>query len=125
MIKSKKPSGQDSKLPSPDLAARWVITAAYLYYVLDSPTMTDADYDGWSNYVADNWDKLTPDRQWALGSADAIRASGHHIKFSSYAVGAAEATYREVHKKEPRVKVLRWDRREDGCSYTTTVPFNG
>ena len=78
---------------SPDLAARCVIVAAYLYYVLDCPIRDDAEYDRLSQYVADNWDQLSEDRKWALESAEAIRSTGHHIKFPQAAVFAA---YRQL-----------------------------
>jgi hypothetical protein len=106
-------------LPHPDLAARWVIVNAYLYYVLDSPLMPDADYDGWSQYVADNWKQLSPDRQWALDSPRKIRASGFHIKFSSYAVGAAEYGYHTAFRKGPPRTPSKWLTRKDGCRYVT------
>lgn len=84
-----KPAPLDPKFLPPDYVARKVIINAFLYYVLDAPVISDYEYDRFSRYVADYWDDLHPDRQWACGSADQIRASGHHIKFSSMAVGAA------------------------------------
>lgn len=74
---------------TPDLAARKIIVAAYLYYVLDQPQMSDGEYDQLSLFVAENWDQLHPDRQWALGSPQDVRAGGSHVKFSSIAVGCA------------------------------------
>ena len=75
--------------PTPDLAARQVIVAAYCYYVLDNPVMDDGEYDKLSVVAADNWSELHKDRQWALGDPESTRAGGSHIKFSMRAVCAA------------------------------------
>lgn len=80
---------QIEQMPAPDLAGRRLIIAAYCYYVLDSPIMSDAKYDRLSRYVAFNWYNLHPDRQWALGDPMMIRSGGSHIKFSSLAVSVA------------------------------------
>jgi hypothetical protein len=80
---------------TPDLIARQVIIAAYCYYVLDDPITEDAKFDRACETVAKKWDALHPDRQWALGSPDAIRASGFHIKFSSAAVYGALSAYKK------------------------------
>jgi NAD-dependent DNA ligase len=56
---------------APDLAARPVIMAAYAYYVYDGPITDDAEYDKLCKYVADHWDELHPDQEWALGSPEA------------------------------------------------------
>lgn len=91
-----------------DLAARRVIAAAYAYYVLDRPIMDDARYDRLAGFVADNWAELALERQWALGSPEELRASGHHIRFSSAAVYAAEARFRELFREEPPVTPALW-----------------
>lgn len=83
------PAPLDPAFLPPDYVARKVIINAFLYYVLDAPVIPDSEYDRFANYVADHWDELHPDRKWALGSAEQIRATGYHIKFSSLAVGAA------------------------------------
>lgn len=74
---------------SPDLAARCVIVAAYMYYVLDQSERNDSEYDNLARFVADNWDKLEDDRKWALGSPEQIRSTGSHIKYAYAAVAAA------------------------------------
>ena len=74
---------------APDLAARRVIVAAYCYYVLDHPIMSDGEYDQLSAYVADHWDELEPIRRWQLGNPADTRAGGSHIKYTTYSVCAA------------------------------------
>jgi NAD-dependent DNA ligase len=85
----------------PDLAARKVIVNAYMYYVFDRPILSDAEYDRLSEVAAAGWDQLHPDRQWALGSPEDIRASGFHIKFSSFAVAAARTAFAHHFRKQP------------------------
>lgn len=84
-----------------DLAARKVIVASYMYYMFDAPPLSDGEYDALCKIVADNWDQLDPVRQWQLGSADEIRASGFGIKHTAYSVAAAYALYFETHGKPP------------------------
>jgi hypothetical protein len=86
-----------------DLKARKLIVAAYWYYVLNAPQsyMTDSEYDQLSNEVADHWNELHPDRQWAFGTPEALRATGHHIKFSCRAVDGASLAYKEKFGKFP------------------------
>jgi hypothetical protein len=64
---------------SPDLAARRVIIAAYLYYNHAAPVVSDEAFDKTCKYVANNWDRLEPIRQWQLGSPEDLLATGHHI----------------------------------------------
>lgn len=99
----------------PDLAGRRIIVAAYCYYVLDDPVMTDAEYDKLSQYVADNWDALDPDRQWALGNPDSTRAGGSHIKFSRRAVSAA------LGREQPLAMPLDWKFDKTHGHYVTAV----
>ena len=68
-----------------DLAARRVICASMAYYGLDTSLMPDSEYDGLCQFVAEFWDELEPDRQWALCSPEQIRTSGYHVKVSSQA----------------------------------------
>lgn len=74
---------------TPDLAARKILVAAYLYYNHDRSIMSDGEYDKLSQYVANHWDELPPIRQWCLGSAEATRATGMHFKFTTYCTAAA------------------------------------
>lgn len=84
---------------APDLAARKIIVAAYMYYVLDDGPMTDHEYDAMSQYVADNWDQVDPVRQWMMGDPDSTRASGAHFKFTVYAVCCARSLYHDRNKR--------------------------
>lgn len=84
---------------SPDLAARKIIVAAYMYYVLDDGPITDHEYDALSQYVADNWGQLDPVRQWQLGDPGSTRASGAHFKFTVMSVDAARHLYFERNKE--------------------------
>jgi hypothetical protein len=84
---------------TPDLAARKIIVAAYMYYVLDDSPMDDGEYDKLSQYVADHWDQLDLVRQWQLGSPGDIRASGMSIKFTVIAVCAARELFWKRNKR--------------------------
>lgn len=68
-----------------DLAARRVVMASMAYYGLDETLMSDGEFDELSNYCADNWKDLSPQRRFALGSADKIRTSGFHVRVSTMA----------------------------------------
>jgi hypothetical protein len=83
----------------PDLAARKILVAAYLYYVLDAPTMTDGEYDKLSIIAADGWNRLETVRQWMLGDPDSARSGGSHFKFNTYVVGAARTLHLQVHRR--------------------------
>ena len=111
---------ETDKLPHPDLVARWIITAAYIYYVLDESVMLDSEYDAWSAYVADHWDELHEDRKWALESPEAIRASGYHIKFSTQAYYSALALFQEKFKRVSPRYPEQWSRLPNGVLYCTT-----
>lgn len=88
----------------PNLAARLLIMSAYLYYCCDSPVISDGDYDKLSNFVAKNWDKLSEQMQWQLGSADDIRATGSGILITQMGQGAAHSW----HKKKTGKSVDRY-----------------
>ena len=83
-----------------DLAARRIVMASYLYYRRDKSIITDADFDAYCKLVADNWDKLKPLRQWQLGSAEDIRASGYMVRVTVAAEDGAYAWYRQVYGHE-------------------------
>lgn len=104
-----------------DLVGRKVIVAAFLYYMLDTPSMSDAQYDRMSQFVADYWDQLSPDRQWCMRDPDQTRASGSHFRFTSLAASAALNRYKYITGEH-----LGWHpdmewrkRKRDGCSYIT------
>lgn len=107
---------------TPDLASRKIIVAAYCYYVLDNPVMTDAQYDKLSIIVAEGWDELDPVRQWQLESAAATRAGGHHIKFTAFSVSAAYYQHSLFHRQyATRPLPTEWKEREDGLRYVTAT----
>lgn len=83
------PRARSEDEDNPDWCARRVIIHAFLYYVLDASIISDNAYDRLVRIAADNWDKLSPDRQWALRSPEDIRSTGSRIRYSSYAVAAA------------------------------------
>lgn len=85
----------------PDCAARWVIMLSHLYYDRDVSLVEDGEFDRLCTFVADNWEGLEPVRQFQLESADAVRASGHHIKITQLGVAAAERLWRERHPRTP------------------------
>ena len=74
----------------PDLAARRILMAAYMYYNCnESSRLSDTEYDQLSGYVADNWDQLDPVRKWQCGTPEETRATGCHFKFTAYCISAA------------------------------------
>lgn len=119
---AKTKSVVDVSLLSADYLARKVIVHSFLYYVLDAPVISDGEYDRLCLIVAKRWGELHADRQWALGSPDQIRATGHHIKFSSHAVAAA-LNYHKYNTGE----ILRnyptaiWHERRNGTSFVTAA----
>jgi hypothetical protein len=74
-----------------DLAARRVAIASYLYYRLDVSMMPDHEFDAMCQEVADHWDRLSPLRQFMLGSPAEISASGYHVKMTDMAVSSAHS----------------------------------
>ena len=84
-------------------AARLLIMSAYLYYCCDSPVIDDGDYDKLSEYVAKNWNKLSEQMQWQLGSAEDIRATGSGILITQMGQDAAH----HWHEKKTGKKVKR------------------
>lgn len=107
-----------------DLCARKIIAAAFCYYVLDDPIMSDARYDKLSRFVARYWNYLEPDQQWALGSARDTRNGGSHIKFSVRAFYGVLFVYRKK-KKRPNFELMvrRWRKTNKGRRYVTTADF--
>lgn len=108
---------------TPDLAARNILCAAYLYYVLDAnPIMTDQRYDELSVYVADHWDDLNNDRKWALGDPGSTRASGAHFRFTSRTISGARQAHFDTHGRYPAGDLPeKWLERDDGVRYVTAV----
>ncbi len=77
--------------PSVDLMARWVVMSSFLYYGLDQPFLSDAEYDAAAQRVLKEWGEVTPIRRWQLGSKDALAATGFLIKATPYSVHGAIA----------------------------------
>lgn len=72
-----------------DLIARKVLMASFLYYSLDISIVPDEVFDKWCVTIGDRWDELDRHRQWQLGSAKEIRASGFHVKLTRAVIGGA------------------------------------
>lgn len=63
--------------------------ASFLYYSLDKSIIPDSEFDAMCKRLSDNWDDLDRLRQWQLGSAKEIRASGYHVKVTHATIGGA------------------------------------
>lgn len=101
-------------------AARKVLINAFLYYVMDAPTISDGEYDRLSRYVADHWDKLNDDQKWALRNPNDTRAGGSHIRFASQHVYAAFNAHKYATGKFYDIKREDWrERKRDGCRFVT------
>jgi hypothetical protein len=79
-----------------DLSARRVTLASILYYSADHNYVTDGQFDELCAELAEEFEFLSPFRQWQLGSAEEIASSGFHIKATWWAVGAANAVLRPL-----------------------------
>lgn len=65
-----------------DLTARRVLCLSLLYYGLDVSLVQDREFDAMCRRLHDEWDDLTPYRQWQLEPREDIRASGFHVKIT-------------------------------------------
>ena len=92
--------------PSLCLMARRIVVASYLYYRHDCSMMLDGEFDSLCKRVADRWRELEPLRQWQLGSAQDIRASGFRVKVTRAAEGAAWDWMREERVAIDRAKCI-------------------
>lgn len=86
---------------TPDLAARKVMVASYMYYVLDESPMEDHEFDQLCQYVADHWDELSAARKFCLGDPEAIRASGAYIKYTVICIDVGRGMYFDKHGVPP------------------------
>lgn len=77
----------------PDLAARKLLVAAYMYYNIAKPCMTDAEYDKLGQYVYKHYHELEPDRQFMLGDRRTMRTSGAGFKFSKACVWCCRSLF--------------------------------
>ena len=87
----------------PDLAARRLLCAAMAYYALDDPLIEDSEYDDLSEFVSQGWEGIEPIRQWQLGSAEEVLASGYHFKITRL---TADATVAWMETKRADLKPL-------------------
>lgn len=87
--------------PSISLVSRLVILSSIAYYGLDTPLVTDAQFDEWCRRVHDEWDDLDPITQWKLGDPHSVHTSGFHIKCSDTDLGGLVAWLKDK-------KMFRW-----------------
>lgn len=96
----------------PDLIARRVVMSAFLYTELNSPVLSDADFDRSCQRVAERWQDVQPIRQWQLGSPENILTTSQHVKITRQSLDAAVAWYKYEFPKRPelvcRVDPGRW-----------------
>lgn len=84
--------------------------------------MSDEQYDRLAMGVADRWDRLDPFLQWQLGSADAIRATGFHIKVTKMGEHAAIAWYQSRCNSLPHGDAIKdWRYSKNGQVHWVTV----
>lgn len=77
-----------------DLAARRLSVAALAYYRHDISVMDDCDFDALSDFVAEYWNYLSQYYKDVFESADAIKATAHHIYVSEMAYNGMRAELR-------------------------------
>ena len=87
---------------TPDLKARKIVVASILYYSFNESMMADEKFDKLCVEVVEEWDQLPPLRQWQLGSAEEIKASGFHIKATTLAVDSS-ISWLASHRANPRI----------------------
>ena len=69
-----------------DYLARKVLMSAVLYYGLDSPLVSDDQYDAWCRAVKRGWDHLDPIRQWQMRDPEGI-STGFDFRITQATVG--------------------------------------
>ncbi len=72
-----------------DCTARRVLCTSLMYYGLETSLLSDHEFDAHCKRLYEEWDDLTPYRQWQLGPHDDIRASGYHVKINDRTVRGA------------------------------------
>ena len=73
------------------LVARLVILSSAAYYGLDTPLVSDAQFDEWCRRLHDEWDDLDEITRWKLGDPHSIHTSGFHIRCSDADLGGLAA----------------------------------
>ena len=89
---------------SPDLKARRVLMASWLYYEQGVSVISDAEFDQLCADVAEEleWNEamgecdIDPLRVFQLGTAEELRATGCHVWLTYSTVGGAISWWREV-----------------------------
>lgn len=94
--------------PSLDRCARLVIMASYFYYRHDVNMMTDGEFDAHCRRLARNFHLLSDDRQFLLGDAESIRASGYHVRVTVLAQDACLHYAKENGLRLSRGIITRW-----------------
>lgn len=72
-----------------DLCARKVIMSAMLYYSLDAPVLSDQEFDAMCKRCIDNWEDLSPLRQFQLGSPEELATTAYQVKITHAGVHGA------------------------------------
>lgn len=72
-----------------DHCARLILMSCYLYYCCDVNVLSDGDFDKCCQHAAEFFNRLSPLRQFLLGSPGQIRATGHHVLVTDLAVCGA------------------------------------
>ena len=92
-----------------DLRARKVLMAALLYYRHSVSIMSDEEFDHTCARLARRWEVIDERYQWQLGSADELRATGHHFRITVATEGGARAWARDVLGLDPpQVPTTDW-----------------
>lgn len=65
--------------------------SAVLYYGLDTPALSDAEFDAGCLRLIAEWDTLQPIRKWQLGTPELLHTTGYHIKATVASVAGAVA----------------------------------
>ncbi len=98
-----------------DLVARKIVMSSILYYGLDEPLLSDAQFDAWCLKLSKLWFRLDPFRQWQLGSRDDIKTSGYQVKVTQAAVGGSiawlEAQAKLMGRRVETVRPWQWSKR--------------
>lgn len=79
-----------------NFAARRLAVQAAAYYRFDRPLVDDAEHDALVKLVADNWDWLDDFFKETFESAEAIRATTHHIYISAQCYNSVLHELREM-----------------------------
>lgn len=101
------------------VVGRLSILASIAYYGLDTPLVSDAQFDEWSRRLHDEWDDLDPVLQFKLGDPHSIHTSGYHIKCSMQDLGGLSVwlTKKNMFRYRLAVPANSWRRRGANFRY--------